>query len=131
MTTGILIEGYTPAELLSLPVELVDRVALTGEPIAFRAGTATLLGSLSVRGDRLVVELAHIGDEGEGVLLTIWNIARELARRRRLHDVEWIFHAVTGARPNEKLRRVLRRRSFEVEGVPDAGDVYRLVEELA
>ena len=73
---------------------------------------------------QLIVELGHIDGGGEGVLLALWNLAREYASTRHIPQVEWIVHAVTCADPNLKLRRVLERRGFERRDLPGYGEVY-------
>ncbi len=62
----LLFEGFTEDELLGLPSETLEGLILTGEPLVFRAGSATILGSFRVRKDSLVVELAQIDCGGEG-----------------------------------------------------------------
>jgi hypothetical protein len=71
----ITIEGYTTEELLHLPEEQIDAFLLCNEPVAFRVGSAEILGQFKVNNDSLVVELAHIDGGGEGVLPTIWSLA--------------------------------------------------------
>ena len=44
---------------------------LLGEPIVFRIGTATLVGSFNVDCKKLVVELAQIEGGGEGMLVSL------------------------------------------------------------
>ena len=112
-STPIRIEGYTVDDLLALPDAELHGLALSGKPIAFRVGTADVLGQFTVVGDRLTVELAHVDGGGEGVLPTIANLADRFARQRRLRTVEWIVHALTCASPNLDLRRLLERRGFE------------------
>lgn len=120
----ILVEGYTPEELLQLPDEQLAAFVFTDEPLLFRAGSATLLGEFRVRDGRLVVELAHIDGGGEGVLPALWRLTERYARQHGLAEVEWIVHALTCAQPNRKLRRMLERRGFVIEDVPGAGLAY-------
>jgi len=120
----IRIEGMSADELLAMPTDAWTAIVLTGKPIAFRAGTAEVLGRFEVRGDCLVVELAHIDGGGEGVLPTISVIADRFARREKLREIEWRVHAVNCARPNLKLRRVLERRGFTIRMVPGVGECY-------
>lgn len=61
---AVTIEGMTPEEFLALPDRDFQTLVLTGEPVAFRAGSAEVLGQFEVREQRLVIELAHI-DGGE------------------------------------------------------------------
>ena len=75
MPREILFEGFTEAELLSLPSETVEGLVLLGEPIVFRAGSATILGSFKTNGNALVIELAQIDGGGEGVLTSLGSLA--------------------------------------------------------
>ncbi len=130
MPREIQIEGYTSDEILALPDEQIEAFVFAGEPFVFRAGSAEVLGEFEVKPDRLVVELAQIEGGGEGVLPTLWVLARRYAERRGLSRVEWIVHAVTCAKPNPKLRRVLSLRGFEVREVPGSGKAYWLMDEV-
>jgi hypothetical protein len=125
------IEGYSPDRLLALLDTELETLVFDGEPITFRAGSATLLGAFKVESGRLVVELAQIDGGGEGVLPTIWSLAEACAVRKNLGSVEWIVHAVNCASPNPKLKRVLERRGFVVEDVPNVGLAYHLVVDVA
>lgn len=53
-------EGLREDEILNLPKETVEQLVLLDEPIAFRVGSAMLLGSFKLEADRLVVELARV-----------------------------------------------------------------------
>src|SRR5215831_15985866 len=108
----ILIEGYTPDELLGLPDRQIDDFVLSGNAIAFRVGSAEILGQFTIDGDVLVVELAHIDGGGEGVLATLWSLVHRYAAGKGLRSVEWIVHAVSCANPNKKLKRILELRGF-------------------
>ena len=121
------IEGYTPDEILALPDEQLDALALSGEPLIFRAGSAEILGEFQVRDDSLFVELAQIDGGGEGVLPTLTSLAHRYARKRGLGRVEWVVHALNCAEPNLKLRRALERRGFKVREVEGVGTAYYLV----
>jgi len=121
----ILIEGYTPEEILAVPDDQLDALVLCDEPIVFRAGTAQILGEFRVVNDSLEIELAQIEGGGEGVLPTLWTLADRYARRRELKRVEWIVHALNCAKPNPKLRRVLERKGFSIARV--RGDVEAFV----
>ena len=89
----ISIEGYSPDDILDLPDEQLHALALSGEPLVFRAGTAEILGEFKVKGDSLIVELAQIDGGGEDVLPTLASLAQQYARRRGLKKVEWIVCA--------------------------------------
>ena len=120
----ILIEGYTPDDILSLPNEHIDTLIFTGEPLVFRAGSATILGEFRRGTDRITLELAQIDGGGEGVLPTLWRLAERYAQIHELEYVEWVVHAINCARPNPKLRRVLIRRGFTIRDVPGFGEAY-------
>jgi hypothetical protein len=45
-----------------------------------------------------------------------------------LSGVEWIVHAVSCAKPNLKLRRVLEHRGFIIETIDGIGEAYHLLE---
>jgi hypothetical protein len=120
----ILFDGFSEEEILGLTVEQIEGLVLTGQPIVFRAGSATVLGEFRREQDRLVVELAQIEGGGEGVLVSLGSLVKRYARLNRLKTVEWIVHAVTCAKPNLKLRRVLDRRGFTVREVPGIGQAY-------
>lgn len=119
----ILIEGFTPDEIL----ELSDDLLLTGKPVIFRAGTAQILGEFRRSGSRLTVELAQIDGGGEGVLSTLSSLVERYARQRGLAEVEWIVHAVNCANPNLKLRRMLERRGFQIHALDGGAQVYYML----
>ena len=126
----VLFEGFREEEILSLPKETIEQLILLGEPLVFRAGTAVLLGSFKIEERRLVIELAQIEGGGEGVLLSLASLTRRYAKLHGLSDVEWIVHAVSCAKPNLKLRRVLERRGFVVKQVVGVGEAYHFVDAL-
>jgi len=127
----VLLEGYTAEEILAAAPEELDLLVFVGEPIVFRIGSAELLGEFRRTDDRLVLELAHIDGGGEGVLPTLWVLARRYALREQLARIEWIVHAVSCPEPNMKLRRVLERRGFRIEELPGIGPAYHLMESVA
>ena len=124
----VLFEGLSEQQILNLPQEELDKLILLGEPLVFRAGSAVLLGSFKIAGNRLVIELAQIEGGGEGVLVSLASLAKRYARLRKLSGVEWIVHAITCAKPNLKLRRVLEHRGFRIEEIEGIGEAYHLVE---
>jgi hypothetical protein len=126
----VLFEGLQRQELLALPAEVIEQLILIGEPIVFRAGSAVLLGSFKVDGELLVIELAQIEGGGEGVLPALASLAKQYARLRALSGVEWIVHAVSCAKPNLKLRRMLERRGFAIRDIAGGGEAYYLLETL-
>ena len=126
----LLIEGYTPDEILALPSEELRAIVLSDEPLVFRAGSANLLGRFRVEGTALIMELAHVDGGGEGALPALTAPARRYAIRENLASIDWRVHAVHCAKPNLKLRRVLERRGFTVDNVAGVGECYQLVEKL-
>lgn len=126
----VLFEGFTEEQILSLPEESMNGLVLLGEPLVFRIGSATVLGTFRIHSNRLVVELAQIDGGGEGVLIALGSLARRFAQLRGLGAVEWIVHAVSCAKPNLKLRRVLERRGFVVEQITETGEAYHLIDTL-
>jgi hypothetical protein len=124
----VLFEGLREDEILNLPNETVEQLVLLGEPIVFRVGSAMLLGSFKLKADRLVVELAQIEGGGDGALPSLASLTRRYATQHGLSGVEWIVHAVSCARPNLKLRRVLERRGFVVEQVAGVGEAYHFID---
>ncbi|WP_146210015.1 hypothetical protein [Vitiosangium sp. GDMCC 1.1324] len=91
MTTHrrILLEGYTPEEILRLSDEELRAFVFADEPLVFQAGSAQVLGQFQVKEARLVVELAQIDGGGEGILQTLWHLSEHYARSRGLDSVEW------------------------------------------
>jgi hypothetical protein len=124
----VLFEGLTEGEILSLPAREIEQLILFGEPIVFRAGTATILGSFRSTPARLTIELAQIEGGGEGILVSLGSLVRRYAIMNGLSEVEWIVHAVTCAKPNLKLRRVLASRGFVIEEVPGIGEAYHFLD---
>jgi hypothetical protein len=118
------IEGYTPEEILALPDDLMEAFVFCEEPFAFRAGSAEILGEFRLAKDRLIVELAHIDGGGEGVLVALWVLAERYAKKRNLNQVEWIVHALTCAKPNLKLRRLLETKGFEIKQIKNDTQAY-------
>jgi hypothetical protein len=124
----ILFDGFSDEEILRLPPEQIEALVLNGEPLVFRIGTATILGEFRRNGNRLVVELAQIEGGGEGILTSLGSLVQRYARLQNIENVEWIVHAVSCAKPNLKLRRVLDRRGFVVRDLPGIGETYHLLD---
>ncbi len=127
----ITIEGYTAEELLNLAEEQIDVFVLCNEPVAFRIGSAEILGQFKINNESLVIELAHIDGGGEGVLPTIWSLAERYASKKGLKTVEWIVHALHCAKPNRKLRRVVELKGFTIETITGVGEAFHYVQEVA
>ena len=123
-------EGLTEDEILSLSRTTVEQLILIGEPLVLRVGSAELLGSFQTKANRLVVELAQIDGGGEGVLMSLGSLARRYAILHELSAIEWIVHAVSCAKPNLKLRRVLEHRGFVVKQVEGIGEAYYSLDSL-
>lgn len=124
--SNILLEGYTPDEILNLPTELMQSIILSDEALVFKVGSANMLGRFCVSGDTLIMELAHVDGGGEGALPALASLANRYAQREGLQFLEWRVHAVHCAKPNLKLRRVLERRGFVVRELPDVGECFWL-----
>lgn len=118
------IEGYTPYEILGLPDEVVEATVFCDEPFSFKVGSAEILGEFRLAANRLTVELAHIDGGGEGVLLTLWILAERYAKKRNLSEVEWIVHALTCAKPNLKLRRLLELKGFTIRQIKNDSEAF-------
>ncbi|MGO9085310.1 MAG: hypothetical protein ACLQBK_08800 [Candidatus Sulfotelmatobacter sp.] len=123
-------EGLTEQEILDLPKGEIEALVLVAQPLVFRAGSAVILGSFRLRSKQLIIELAQIEGGGEGVLISLASLAKRYASLNGLREIEWIVHAVSCAKPNHKLRRVLERRGFVVRHVEGVGDAYHLVETI-
>ena len=123
-------EGLTEEEILELPKHAIEELILIGEPLVFRAGSAVILGSFKLKSNRLIIELAQIEGGGEGVLISLASLAKRHATLNSLAEIEWIVHAVTCAKPNHKLRRVLERRGFEVKQVEGVGEAYHFIDSM-
>ena len=126
----VLFEGFRQDEILNLPKETVEQLILLGEPLVFRVGSAVLLGSFKIHSDLLVVELAQIEGGGDGVLVSLASLSRRYAKLHDLIGVEWIVHAVSCAKPNLKLRRVLEHRGFTVKQIEGVVEAYHLIDLL-
>ena len=126
----ILIEGFTPDELMTLPEHELEALILINEPIVFKAGSAEILGKIYLKPNTLVVELAQIDGGGKGILPSLWLLAGRYAQKRQLQTVEWLVHAVNCAQPNPKLQRILEKKGFQVQDLPETGEVYRFRQEV-
>ena len=79
----ILIEGLTADEIEALPDDQINKLVFCDGPLAFRIGTAEILGQFSVRGDILIVELVHIDGGGEGVLFNPMDAGAKICTKAR------------------------------------------------
>lgn len=106
------IEGLTVDELKALPPQDIDALLAFGRPITFRMGTATILAEFNKEGSDLLVNLAHIDDGGEGVLVLLWKLIETYAKERDCESIRWNVHALTCANPNPRLQQFLRKYGF-------------------
>ncbi len=118
------IEGYSSDELLALPAAELDAFVFIGRPVVVRVGSAEILVECHRRETTLVVDLAHVDGGGEGALPTLTTFLDRFARGRGFARIEWLVRATNCARPNDRLRRVLIRRGFEVRSFAEFGDCY-------
>jgi hypothetical protein len=125
----IKIEGMNQDEILALPEEHLDSLVFTGNPVVLRAGCAGVLGSFSCSDRALEIELAQVDGGGEGVLILLTVLAKSIARRRGCGALEWVVQVVGCAELNLKLRRVLKRRGFQVRAF-GTSNAYLLIEDL-
>jgi len=123
----VLFEGCREEEIPNLPKEIIEKLMPLGQPLGFPAGSAVLLGPFEIGGKRLVIELGRIEGGGEGVLPSLASLRRQYARLHGFSGVEWIVPAVSCAKPNLKLHRVLEGRGFIVKQVAGVGEAYYFV----
>ena len=116
---------------MALPERELEAFIFIDEPIVFKAGSAEILGKICLKPDTLVVELAQIDGGSEGILPSLWLLAGCYAQKRRLQTVEWLVHAVNCAQPNLKLKRILEKKGFQVQNLPETGEVYRFRQEVS
>ena len=126
----VLFEGCREEEIPNLPKEMIEKLIPLGQPLGFPAGSAVLLGPFEIGGKRLVIELGRIEGGGEGVLPSLASLRRQYARLHGFSGVEWIVPAVSCAKPNLKLHRVLEGRGFIVKQVAGVGEAYYFVDTL-
>lgn len=106
---SVLIEGFSPEELLMLNREEREALLITNKPVVFRAGSAEILAEFQRNAEELIVDLAHIDGGGEGVLPTITRLITSYAECNGYSSIQWRVHATNCADPNPKLQRVLER----------------------
>ena len=108
------IDGLTIEQFESLSDKEMDGLVFCERPVAFRIGSAEILGQFRKSEAALEVELAHIDGGGEGALPLIWKLASHYASTNGFRNIDWVVHAVNCANPNPKLRRVLVRKGFKI-----------------
>ena len=126
MRRHITIESDTSDEILALSGGELESLVIIGDPLAFCAGSAQILGEFCINDACLRVELAPIKGGGEGVLPTLWLLVERDARACDLGAIEWVMDATNGARPRSKLRPLLERRIFEARDVAGCGEARYL-----
>src|ERR1700732_1829907 len=91
----VLFEGLKEEEILDLPKETVEHLILLGEPIVFRVGSATLLGSFKVNCNHLVVELAPDRGRRQRRAGVCGFAGETIFQAAYIVGCEWIVHAVS------------------------------------
>jgi hypothetical protein len=117
----LLIEGYTPDELLDALVPDLAAEVLSGRPLIARVGTADILLALRLDNDVLTAEIAHVDGGGEGALPTLFGLIKRLAESQDVRIVRWHILAARCARPNPRLRPILERCGFALAEPPSFG----------
>jgi hypothetical protein len=120
----ISIEGESLIEILQWPEEYFDNLVLIDQPIAFKIGTAEVLGQFANTQEELIVELAQIEGGGEGVLPAISKLAHHIAKLKSITTIVCIVHALNCAETNLKLRAHLEKTGFAITHIPGKGKVY-------
>lgn len=124
------IKGMTLAELREMPDDDIDALLAFGRPITFRMGSADILAEFNACENTLQVNLGHIDEGGEGVLLRLWKLIETYARRRGFSSIDWNVHALTCANPNLRLQQFLRDRDFVERDDGRHGPVLHLIQPL-
>lgn len=122
------IEDVSLAELRQMPLADIDVLLAFGRPITFRMGTAEILAEFNHAGELLQVNLGHIDDGGEGVLVRLWKLIETYARAKGYAAIDWNVDALTCARPNPRLQQFLRAKGFTEHDDGQHGPVLRLVQ---
>lgn len=120
----ILIEGYSVSDLMQMPLDELEAMAIIDRPLVISIGSAKVLGQFAKTEDTLVVELAQIDGGGEGVLPAIARLSRHFAKSKGLSGIECIVHAINCTDPNLKLRGHLERTGFEIRDIPEKGQAF-------
>lgn len=125
------IEGVSLAEFRQMPLDDIDVLLAFGRPITFTMGSADILAEFNVLGNILQVNLAHIDEGGEGVLVRLWKLIETYARAKQFSAVDWNVHALTCARPNPRLQSFLRKKGFVPHDDGQHGPVLRFVQSIS
>lgn len=120
-------EGLSIDEILALPDIEIDGLVFDEDALVVRIGSSEVLGQFTKTENRLVLELAQIDGGGEGVLPALGALASRYAQKHNLTEIEWQVHAITCAKPNMKLRKLLVKRGFEIASLPTVGEVYHKI----
>ena len=109
----VLFEGCREEEIPNLPKEMIEKLIALGQPLGFPAGSASapLRNWWRTFGHRA---RADRGWQARECCYHLASLRRRYARLHGFSDVEWIVPAVSCAKPNPKLRRVLEGRGFIV-----------------
>ncbi|WP_245442565.1 hypothetical protein [Mesorhizobium hawassense] len=118
------IEGVSLEALRMLSHPDQDALLSFARPVSFTMGSATVLAEFNKDGSELIVNLAHIDGGGEGVLLILWKAVRGYATERGYRSIRWNVHALTCARPNPRLQRLLRTHGFDEVDDPSYGPIF-------
>lgn len=113
-----------------MPLADVDALLAFGQPITFKMGTAEILAEFNHADEWLQVNLGHVDDGGEGVLVRLWKLIEAYARARGKAAIDWNVHALTCASPNPRLQQFLRAKGFAAHDDGQHGPVLRLVQML-
>jgi len=124
------VEGISLAELRAMPLVDIDALLAFGRPVTFRMGTAEILAEFNRVDTWLQVNLGHVDDGGEGVLVRLWKLIETYARAKGHAAIDWNVHALTCASPNPRLQQFLRAKGFAEHDDGQHGPVMRLVQML-
>lgn len=124
------IEGVSLAELRRMPLEDIDALLAFGRPITFGMGSAEILAEFNLVDGTLQVNLAHIDEGGEGVVVRLWKLIETYARAKGFSAIDWNVHALTCSRPNQRLQRFLRTKGFTEHDDGRHGPVLRRMQLL-
>ena len=67
--------------------------------------------------ESLLVWDAQMWGGGVGVWRGLWSFSERIPRLWDVAEVEWRVHALSCAKPNAKLQRVLKRRGFRIHAI--------------
>jgi hypothetical protein len=85
----LLIEGFTPQELIDLARHTSLLPLFEGKPVAVTYGKVTLMGGVRKRGTRLLLEVGEMQAGAEKILVKLEPLVQQIARLRGIKRVEW------------------------------------------